>query len=47
MALRKLQYFFIKVMGPYHFFDGSGPNFFCSVNGLLKIVMILLYKELS
>ena len=32
MALRKLQYFFTKVMGPYHFFDGSGPTFFCSVN---------------
>ena len=32
MALRKLQHFFTKVMGSYHFFDGSGPNFFCSVN---------------
>lgn len=32
MALRKLQYFFTKIMGPRHFFDGSGLNFFCSVN---------------
>ena len=32
MAPRKLQYFFTKIMGPYHFFDGSGPIFFCSVN---------------
>ena len=32
MALQKLQYFFTNVMGPYHFFDGFGPIFFCSVN---------------
>ena len=32
MALRKLQYFFTKVLGPYFFFGGSGPKFFCSVN---------------
>ena len=27
---------FVKkaVMGPYNFFGGSGPNFFCRVNGL-------------
>ena len=35
MALRKLQYFFTKVMGPYHFFDGSGTNFLSCVNELL------------
>ena len=34
MALWKLQCFFTKVMGPYRFFDGSGPKFFCRVNGL-------------
>ena len=36
MALQKLQCFFTKVMGPYRFFDGSGPKFFCRVNGLLN-----------
>ena len=34
MALWKLQCFFTRVMGPYRFFDGSGPKFFCRVNGL-------------
>ena len=38
MALQKLQCFFTKVMSPYHFFDGSGPKFFCRVNGLLRMV---------
>ena len=32
MVLRKLQYFFTQVMGPYRFFDGSRPKCFCSVN---------------
>lgn len=32
MDPRKLQYFFTKVMGLYHFFDGPGRKFFCSVN---------------
>ena len=36
MALQKLQCFFKKVMCPYPFFDGSGPKFFCRVNGLKK-----------
>ena len=33
----KLQYFFTKVLGPYFFFGGSGPKFFCSVNAPFKI----------
>lgn len=33
-ALQKLHCFFTKVMSPYRFFDGSGPKFFCRVNGL-------------
>ena len=40
MALWKLQCFFTKVMSPYRFFDGSGPKFFCRVNGLSdKLIM--------
>ena len=38
MALQKLQCFFTKVMGPYRFFEGSGPKFLCRVNGLFKSV---------
>ena len=37
MVLRKLQYFFTKDMGPYRFFDGFGPKFFCIVNTPLVI----------
>ena len=49
--LQKLQYFFTKNMGPYHFFDGSGPIFFCSVNAPLvranSTLVILVLSNFS
>lgn len=40
MTLQKLQYFLTKVLVPFHFFDGSGPNFFCGVNGLSVMLLV-------
>ena len=46
MALWKLQCFFTKVMGLYRFFDGSGPNFFCRVNGLVYTPRVYATDEI-
>ena len=32
-------------MGPYRFFDGSGPKFFCRVNGLRESFILYFHSE--